>query len=589
MKISVIVGGRGTWHTDRLREEAEKIGVGFELVNVKSLNSAAEQIANLGEVVFWRSSSLDIGVSRTTFLQMLRKKWVVNRAVGETPLVTHKLYQQKMVEGLRGVSGIKTYQFRDKAELLAAVENGELCFPLIMKKDLSARGRGVRLLKNLAELKKVKIDFKKYIFQKFVPNDGDFRVLVMGGIPLGVIKRVGKEGEFRNNVSLGGVAEDMKDHPDAEIIKGKAVLIASLFNLAFCGVDLIFDQEEGVYRFLEVNTVAQWQGFQTATGVNVASELVKYFVSVARRGFDGTRELVSDYYEDFYQYLSKRRKFHLDSRLWLLNKDALARKRLDIFRDTFVGSSPEEREAILVYKIGVDDEEENDDEERDVGARAFYYEKHPLLAPANRVLFWWLMAKKLYRTDLTDLVRASFPEKDLVDLRNDLAVDKESAASIYTSYINYCYLLAEYLGEPSPDPGCFVDLMKDVLGAGVERKSIRGAIYLATHCVIGASLFYTRKVETYVDIYSEMIREVEKLILIHYFIVSLDMKMEFLVCCRLLSYRSFLTTIIAGEADKSLSLLGNFLVDTLNEYRHRLGNKFRHSEHRNVLYLTSGL
>ena len=77
----------------------------------------------------------------------------------------------------------------------------------------------------------------------------------------------------------------------------------------------------------------------------------------------------------------------------------------------------------------------------------------------------------------------------------------------------------------------------------------------------------------------------EQIIKDSYFRISLDMKFEFIVCCQILDYKSELEGIIEGEAERSLSSSGNFLVDTHNAWIHGFGHKFARSEHRNVLYL----
>ena len=80
------------------------------------------------------------------------------------------------------------------------------------------------------------------------------------------------------------------------------------------------------------------------------------------------------------------------------------------------------------------------------------------------------------------------------------------------------------------------------------------------------------------------------MVAINYFNLSLDNKLEFLICCKLIEYNSFLEEIIAQEAEKSFSPIGNFLVDRLNGYGIKASGKdFFSSEHRNVLYLLSKL
>ena len=46
------------------------------------------------------------------------------------------------------------------------------------------------------------------MLQEYIPNDGDYRVLVLGEKVLGVMKRVSpNKEEFKNNYSAGGKVE----------------------------------------------------------------------------------------------------------------------------------------------------------------------------------------------------------------------------------------------------------------------------------------------------------------------------------------------------------------------------------------------
>jgi hypothetical protein len=128
-----------------------------------------------------------------------------------------------------------------------------------------------------------------------------------------------------------------------------------------------------------------------------------------------------------------------------------------------------------------------------------------------------------------------------------------------------------------------VDQLNSIFELGYTRKhSNKQLVYYVTHSIIGASRFYSRSVTDHQETYLKMLLKVEELIENDFFDITLDNKLEFLVCCRLLGYTSRLTTIIAGEAAASLSPLGNFIADKADNH-FKLG--IRTSEHRNTLYL----
>lgn len=579
MKLSIIARQK-TWHTDRLVEAGKKKGVEVEVVNVKSLNGLAKKIEELGEVVLWRSSSLPMPLSRSVFIKAVTsKKPLFNEVIGNNPLVPYKFFQQKLVNPLRTITGIPTYQFKGLKGLTESVRKGFLEFPFVAKKNLSARGAGVYKITSIDQIVALKLDFKDYIFQNFIKNDGDFRILVLGGVALGIIKRTKGDDEFRNNISLGGTASDMKDLPEASDLKNKAVSLASKFGLQFCGVDFIFDQEEKIYRFMEINSVPQWQGFSAATGVDVAATVIDYVMSLAQVGT--TSQVVRSYFERFEKFLPKHIAFHFWSRLWLYKKDPVARQHLDELADWYLGRGDEGGIEKRIKDLTTTTAQKDDP----LTMRKSYYQKYPKLLKYGSLLFWWLMAGEIYSEDVTVEVEKVAPKEMMLSLREELLADTEAIKILSSGATNFFYLLDEYAETKTATPKLF-DLIKNEK-AGTDRESLKRMFYFLSHLVIGETHFYTRENVDDVTLCREIVRRLEKIIKHDYFKVSLDMKFEFLVCCQIIGYESDWAKIIEGEAERSLSPVGNFLVDTHNAWIHGFGHKFARSEHRNVLYLMS--
>ena len=578
MKLSIIARSR-TWHTDQLVIEGEKRGVTVEVINVKSLNGLAGTIDKLGEVVLWRSSSLPMPLSRTVFINAVSsKKNIFNEVIGTNPLVPFKFYQQKLVNPLRTITGIPTYQFRGIKGLNESIKKGFLKYPFVAKKNLSARGEGVYKITSVNQIAEYKINFKDYIFQNFVKNDGDFRVLVLGGIALGIIKRTKGSDEFRNNISLGGTALDMKDLPEAGDLKNKAVSLASKFRLQFCGVDFIFDQEENIYRFMEINSVPQWQGFSAATGVNVAEKVIDYVVSLSEKNTIKLPAQISNYYNRFSEFLPNHLAFHYWSRLWLYNHDSVARLKLDSLKNWYLGKGDiDKRIKDLTTTTAHKDDP--------LTLRKAHYQKYPKLLKYSSLLFWWLMAKKIYGEDVSTDIELVAPKTEILHLYQTVLEDNEAIKILSSGATNFFYLVGEYL-KIKIDTKKLFDLSETVK-IKVDRENIKREFYFLSHLIIGETCFYTKKNLSDAETCMRAVKRMEQIIKDSYFRISLDMKFEFIVCCQILDYKSDLEGIISGEAERSLSSSGNFLVDTHNAWIHGFGHKFARSEHRNVLYLMS--
>ena len=155
-------------------------------------------------------------------------------------------------------------------------------FPFILKRSRGQQGKQVFLVHNQNQLTDFCREFKNqqeegyyFLAQKFVKNDGDFRFLVIDGQCLGVMKRtVQKKDEFRNNISLGGKGKQV-NLPD-EVID-LATRAAKVSRLDIAGVDVIIDGK-GVPYILEINSAPQFEGFQKATGIDVAAKIIAFLI-----------------------------------------------------------------------------------------------------------------------------------------------------------------------------------------------------------------------------------------------------------------------------------------------------------------------
>jgi len=157
-------------------------------------------------------------------------------------------------------------------------------YPLVMKKNVGSVGRDVRIVRNNQDvfdfIKEVHQRLEKkinhasrigFILQEFISESAgtDFRVLVLGGKILGAIKRTAQDGGFKANVSLGGKAEMIELDKELKNLTKKIIKAGKLF---YGGVDFIRNGNQ--YLALEINTSAQFKGFEGATGINVASKIV---------------------------------------------------------------------------------------------------------------------------------------------------------------------------------------------------------------------------------------------------------------------------------------------------------------------------
>jgi ribosomal protein S6--L-glutamate ligase len=114
------------------------------------------------------------------------------------------------------------------------------------------------------------------IIQPMIPNDGDYRVWILKGKVIGVIKRSpNSENEFRSNISLGGNSE-IASLPDD--VLDLAIKSAQILDLDMAGVDIIQDINTKKYYIMEVNAAPQFNGFMATTGINLFEIITKYII-----------------------------------------------------------------------------------------------------------------------------------------------------------------------------------------------------------------------------------------------------------------------------------------------------------------------
>jgi len=131
-------------------------------------------------------------------------------------------------------------------------------FPCIMKAKHGSHGDDNYVVHSLEEVRTISQDYadKAFVLQRFVPNDGDYRILIVGDETI-VIGRSAQEGTHLNNTSKGGVATEVAVDSLPEEVIEQAKTIAREFKMTIAGVDALQDKTTGKYFFLEVNAQPQ--------------------------------------------------------------------------------------------------------------------------------------------------------------------------------------------------------------------------------------------------------------------------------------------------------------------------------------------
>lgn len=171
----------------------------------------------------------------------------------------------------------KTWQYFKEDSFIKAAK--DLGYPCVLKGTHGAKGQHVYKVSSAAAAKKL---FNRYppgelLVQEFLPAEEDYRVVVLGykALPLFVARKP-RRGDFRTNFEIGEQfeARELKLYPE---IAAMATKSAKILGREFAAVDIRCRGSQPLV--LEVNRRPNFEGFEQATGLDVAGT----FLSYARR------------------------------------------------------------------------------------------------------------------------------------------------------------------------------------------------------------------------------------------------------------------------------------------------------------------
>lgn len=129
----------------------------------------------------------------------------------------------------------------------------------ILKSIYGSKGRDNYLVNSDQEL----VDILRenpdvpFILQNYIPNDGDWRIILINFEPKLAIYRSSHGKDYRNNTSVGGEAKLVPlENVDPKIIE-LSVAAAKALDIKIAGADIVQDSKTGEYTVLEVNRTPQ--------------------------------------------------------------------------------------------------------------------------------------------------------------------------------------------------------------------------------------------------------------------------------------------------------------------------------------------
>jgi glutathione synthase/RimK-type ligase-like ATP-grasp enzyme len=273
------------WGTgDRFVEEAKGLGVELELIKYKELSVKQDngnwqiyvkgRTLDMFDIFYFRAVGSELEWSKLLALYANKE----SIPVVDEYLATHgALRRFKAVAGVMmeqaGVSYPKTVFVERRDELVEELKNWEL--PVVIKVSQGGRhGMGTFWIRDEMDVEEVRGE-RGFLIQPYIPNDGDYRLFVVGYKTLGGFKRMPKEEKVVMNKSVGKSVglERVPDDVAAEAEKACRAL-----GVEVAGVDLVKDSKTGKVYIVEVNEAPQYKVFEKRTGKNAVKAVVEYLI-----------------------------------------------------------------------------------------------------------------------------------------------------------------------------------------------------------------------------------------------------------------------------------------------------------------------
>ena len=271
----------------RLREEARALDIRFETIapedidlivsrgGRRSIRRCGAEV-QLPDVLLPRTGSGTDYFSLAILRQLEHLGVAVINPSSAIEAVKDKLYaHQILAQSNLPIPRTMLVRFPVDTHLVAQ----QIGFPCVIKLLVGSYGDGVVLsrdpasFRDLMELVSGLDRSQSLILQQYIGTrpGKDLRVWVIGGQVIGAMLRSSTDGSFKANISRGGDGQAFPLNPELERLARES---AAALNLDIAGVDLLFDGDG--YSICEVNSAPGFQGFETATGLNVARLVLEH-------------------------------------------------------------------------------------------------------------------------------------------------------------------------------------------------------------------------------------------------------------------------------------------------------------------------
>jgi ribosomal protein S6--L-glutamate ligase len=285
MNIKILSANPNLYSTKRILEAGIKRKHKVEIIDHTKCDIVIEK---KNPVIFYRGKKLEhtdaviprIGASVTFYGTAVVRQFEMMHSFTTTEsqaLVRSRDKLRSLQILSRAGLGLPKTIFTNYSRNVAEIINQAGGAPVVIKLLEGTQGIGVILAETNKAAESVIEAFNnlqaRVIVQEFIKEakGADIRAFIVDGQVVGAMKRQGKEGEFRSNLHRGGSASVITLTDEEEIAALKAT---KAMGLGIAGVDML--QSSRGPLILEVNSSPGLEGIETATGIDIATIIIKY-------------------------------------------------------------------------------------------------------------------------------------------------------------------------------------------------------------------------------------------------------------------------------------------------------------------------
>ena len=260
----------GSYTCHRLVEEGKALDIHIDIIGVNDCLITEQGIINRGHMLEQRDFVINRykwGKTKQALNALARKSY------NDISIFNCYVNKFEQMTRLHSASFLKPRYCLATSSLPYEELTARLGTPFVAKGLENSMGREIELIESHCDYLSLKEDYateKEWLFEQYIATSygRDLRLYSIRGEAIACIMRQSNDG-FRANMALGATATQVDiDTRLKEIAKD----IYQQTKLDFVGIDLLFGERE--YYLCEINVMPGLEGVETATGTNIAREMI---------------------------------------------------------------------------------------------------------------------------------------------------------------------------------------------------------------------------------------------------------------------------------------------------------------------------